>query len=67
MSITLNSIDMTIFCSTILIVLLSLFRTQPRFLDICSISGIIILFSVCMARLVIPLEFSRTKVVQVRN
>lgn len=66
MSITLNSIVMTIFCSTILIVLLSLFRTQPRFLDICSISGIIILFLVCMARLVIPLEFSWTKVVQVR-
>lgn len=66
MLITLNSIVMTILCSTILIVLLSLLRMNLRFLEICSVSGIIILFLACMVRLVIPIEFSWTKVVQIR-
>ena len=63
MGITHHTVLMTILCGTILIVLLSLLRTKRRFLDICSVSGIIMLFFVSIFRLIVPIEFSWTTVI----
>lgn len=63
MQITIFSIWMTVLWSSILILLFYLLRTKLALIDICSVSGVIILYLFCMARMVIPVEFPWTKVI----
>lgn len=48
--------------SSILILIFYVLRTKYQLIDICSVSGVIVLYLFCMMRMVIPVEFSWTKV-----
>ncbi len=64
MQITFFSIWMTVFWSSILIVMFYVLRTKLRLTDLCSVSGVIVLYLFCMIRMLIPVEFPWTKVVE---
>lgn len=63
MQITFFSIWMTVLWSSILILIFYVLRTKYQLIDICSVSGVIVLYLFCMIRMVIPVEFSWTKVI----
>lgn len=63
MHITLYSVVMTIIWSSVLIILFSLLRLNRRFIDVCSVSGIIILYMFSCLRMIIPVELSWTRIV----
>ena len=62
MHITFFSVWMTVLWSSILILIFYVLRTKYQLIDICSVSGVIVLYLFCMMRMVIPVEFSWTKV-----
>lgn len=63
MLITEYSIWMTVLWSSVLILLFYILRKKSILLDICSVSGVIVLYAFCMIRMVVPAEFSWTKVI----
>lgn len=63
MLITEYSIWMTVLWSSVLILLFYILRKKSVLLDICSVSGVIVLYAFCMIRMVVPAEFSWTKVI----
>lgn len=63
MLITEYSIWMTVLWSSVLILSFYILRKKLKLLDVCSVSGVIILYVFCMIRMVVPAEFSWTKVV----
>lgn len=63
MHITFFSVWMTVLWSSILILIFYVLRTKYQLIDICSVSGVIVLYLFCMIRMVIPVEFSWTKVI----
>lgn len=63
MDITFFSVWMTVLWSGILILIFYVLRTKYQLIDICSVSGVIVLYLFCMIRMVIPVEFSWTKVI----
>ena len=63
MHITLYSVVMTIIWSSVLIILFSLLRLNRRFIDVCSVSGVIILYMFCCLRMIAPVELSWTRVI----
>lgn len=62
MHITFFSVWITVLWSSILILIFYVLRTKYQLIDICSVSGVIVLYLFCMMRMVIPVEFSWTKV-----
>lgn len=62
MHITFFSVWMTVLWSSILVLIYYVLRTKYELIDICSVSGVIVLYLFCMMRMVIPVEFSWTKV-----
>ena len=63
MLITEYSIWMTVLWSSVFILLFYILRKKSILLDICSVSGVIVLYAFCMIRMVVPAEFSWTKVI----
>ncbi|MDE6619863.1 MAG: M56 family metallopeptidase [Lachnospiraceae bacterium] len=63
MHITFFSVWMTVLWSSILILIFYVLRTKYQLIDICSVSGVIVLYLFCMIRMIIPVEFPWTKIV----
>lgn len=63
MQVTEYSICMTVLWSSILISVFYLLRKKAHLISVCSISGIIILYLFCLIRMIVPVEFPWTKVV----
>lgn len=63
MQVTFFSVWMTILWSSILILLFYIARTKAPLLEVCSISGIIVLYLFCLIRMLFPIEFFWTEVV----
>lgn len=63
MQITFFSILMTFFWSSVLIALFYLLRKKFALLDVCGITGMIILYIFCMVRMFLPIEFPWTKTI----
>ncbi|MBQ8280218.1 MAG: M56 family metallopeptidase [Roseburia sp.] len=61
MQITIFSVWMTILWSSILILIFYVLRKKLVLLDICSVSGVLILYIFCIIRLMIPIELPWTK------
>ncbi len=49
--------------SSILILIFYVLRTKYQLIDICSVSGVIVLYLFCMIRMIIPVEFPWTKII----
>lgn len=56
------SIWMTVLWSSILILIFYILRKKTILIDICSVSGVIILYLFCMVRMALPLEFTWTRI-----
>lgn len=65
MQVTVYSVIMTVLWSNLLIISFSILQRNHRFLDICSVSGMIMLYSFCVIRMFIPIEFSWVKIINV--
>ena len=63
MQITVYSVIMTALWSNLLIISFSILQRNHRFLDICSVSGMIMLYSFCVIRMFIPIEFSWVNII----
>lgn len=63
MQITVYSVIMTVLWSNLLILLFSVLQRNHRFSDICSVSGMILLYLFCVIRMFIPVEFSCVTIV----
>lgn len=63
MQITIFSVWMTVLWSSILILLFYVLRTKSILIDVCSVSGVIVLYLFCLIRMLIPVEFPWTKVI----
>lgn len=61
MQITIFSVWMTILWSSILILIFYFLRKKLILLDVCSVSGVLILYIFCIIRLLIPIELPWTK------
>lgn len=61
MQITIFSVWMTILWSSILILIFCVLRKKLVLLDVCSVSGVLILYIFCIIRLMIPIELPWTK------
>ncbi len=61
MQITIFSVWMTILWSSILILIFYALRKKLVLLDVCSVSGVLILYIFCIIRLMIPIELPWTK------
>lgn len=61
MQITIFSVWMTILWSSILILIFYVLRKKLVLLDVCSVSGVLILYIFCIIRLMIPIELPWTK------
>ena len=61
MQITIFSVWMTILWSSILILIFYALRKKLVLLDVCSVSGVLILYFFCIIRLMIPIELPWTK------
>lgn len=61
MQITIFSVWMTILWSSILILIFYVLRKKLVLLDVCSVSGVLILYIFCLIRLMIPIELPWTK------
>ncbi len=57
MQITVYSVIMTVLWSSLLIIFFSILQRNYRLLDICSVSGILLLYLFCMIRMFVPIEF----------
>lgn len=63
MQITIFSVWMTVFWSSILILLFYVLRIKFILIDVCSVSGVIVLYLFCLIRMLLPVEFPWTKVI----
>lgn len=63
MQITVYSVIMTVLWSNLLILFFSVLQRNHRFLDICSVPGVILLYLFCIIRMLIPIEFSWVTVI----
>ena len=63
MKITFFSIAMSIIWGSALMVLFTILRKRSRLIDICSVSGIIVLYIFCAVRMMIPIELPWVKVI----
>lgn len=63
MHITFFSVWMTVLWSSILILIFYVLRTKYQLIDICSVSGVIVLYLFCTIRMLIPVEFPWTKII----
>ena len=61
MQITIFSVWMTILWSSVLILIFYVLRKKLVLLDVCSVSGVLILYIFCIIRLMIPIELPWTK------
>ena len=66
MSITFFSTMMSIILGTVLMILFSLLRKQRQMFDICSITGIVILYVLCAVRMLIPIELAPVRIVPLK-
>ena len=66
MSITFFSTMMSIVLGTVLMIAFSVLRKKRQMLDICSITGIVILYVLCAVRMLIPIELSPVRIVPLR-
>lgn len=67
MQITIFSVWMTVLWSSILIIIFYLLRKKSILLDVCSVSGVLVLYFFCVIRLMIPIELPWTKEVSGGN
>lgn len=63
MKITFFSIAMSIIWGSALMVLFTILRKRSRLIDICSVSGIIVLYIFCAVRMMVPVELPWVKVI----
>lgn len=63
MQVTIFSVWMAILWSSFLIVVFYLLRVKMVLLDLCSVPGVIVLYLFCLIRMMVPIEFSWTKVI----
>lgn len=63
MEFTVYSLIMTVLWSSLLIILYSLLQRNHRFLDMFSVSGVILLYMFCVVRMFVPFEFPWVTVV----
>lgn len=63
MKITFFSIAMTVLWGSILMILYAALRKRYRLIDICSFSGVIILYLFCAIRMLCPIEFPWVRVI----
>lgn len=63
MKITFFSIAMSIIWGSALMVLFTILRKRSKLIDICSVSGIIVLYIFCAVRMMIPIELPWVKVI----
>lgn len=63
MYITFFSVCMAVLWSSILILIFYVLRTKFKLIEVCSVSGVIVLYLFCMIRMVVPVEFPWTKII----
>lgn len=63
MKITFFSIAMSIIWGSALMVLFTILRKRNKLIDICSVSGIIVLYIFCAVRMMVPVELPWVKVI----
>lgn len=63
MKITFFSIAMSVLWGSILMILYAALRKRYRLIDICSVSGVIILYLFCAIRMLCPIEFPWVRVI----
>lgn len=63
MQITIFSVWMTVFWSSLLILLFYVLRNHFILIDVCSVSGVIVLYLFCLIRMLFPVEFPWTRVI----
>ena len=63
MKITFFSIAMSIIWGSALMVLFTILRKRSKLIDICSVSGIIVLYIFCAVRMMVPIELPWIKVI----
>lgn len=63
MKITFFSIAMSIIWGSALMVLFTILRKRSKLIDICSVSGIIVLYIFCAVRMMVPVELPWVKVI----
>lgn len=65
MQVTVFSVWMTVLWSSILISVFYVLRVKMVLYDLCSVTGIMVLYLFCFARMLFPVEFSWTRVIAV--
>lgn len=65
MQVTVFSVWMTVLWSSILISVFYVLRVKMVLYDLCSVTGVIVLYLFCFARMLLPVEFSWTRVIAV--
>lgn len=63
MQITFYSVMMTVFWSSILVILFSLLQKNHHIIDVCNIYGIVLLYVFCVIRMFMPIEFFWTQII----
>ncbi len=63
MYITFFSVCMAVLWSSILILIFYVLRTKYKLIEVCSVSGVIVLYLFCMIRMAVPVEFPWTKII----
>lgn len=63
MQVTVFSVWMTVLWSSILISVFYVLRVKMVLYGLCSVTGIIVLYQFCFARMLFPVEFSWTRVI----
>lgn len=63
MQITFYSVIMTVFWSSLLVIIFSLLQKKHYLMDICSVYGIVLLYLFCAIRMFMPIEFFWTQIV----
>lgn len=63
MQITIFTIGMTVLWSSVLIVLFYFLRKRSVLLEVCSVSGVILLYLFCLVRLAVPVEFPWSRMI----
>lgn len=63
MQITFYSVLMTVFCSSLLVIIFSLFQRKYYLIDVCNVYGVVWLYLFCVIRMFIPVEFFWTQII----
>ncbi len=67
MQITVYSVIMTVLWSNLLIIIFSILQRDHHFIDICSVSGMMLLYMFCVFRMFVPIEFMWVKIIHSKH